>query len=369
MKKFLVAKEICVFEPYAVDHTIYIYRKLSKFLKVKVTLLTFSNLSTSTSRIKIIRLSKDRLLPHLVRKSDIEWILNNFDAIIWNFEIESPSSYRLFKIAKAHNYNGKIVAFSYENQTLSDVVKSFFKNNLFSRTFLIKSILRRIFRFIVYEWLLAPKKYIDKNVHCFGYSPIATKLLRRKGYSCETIYYPVALFRKNTCNSLQKNFFYLGRLVQEKGIEEIVNLFEQLGDSNLSLFLIGSGSFFRNKSNSNNVKFLGVKTFDELKLIFNDIDVLLVPSIEIPNWCEQYARVIAEGLCANIPVIARKNATLDSIYGERITYLDTFSRNNFLSVLPIINNRNIQKDSISIYHKLFFNRMNEIFNNSLRETM
>lgn len=100
-------------------------------------------------------------------------------------------------------------------------------------------------------------------------------------------------------------FGYLGNLAYHKGVHILIKAFTLLSDEDARLILFGSGekkyvSYLKSlASGDNRIKFMGVFSEMDLKRIFKQIDVLVVPSI----CYETYSFVVHEALMANIPVI------------------------------------------------------------------
>jgi glycosyltransferase involved in cell wall biosynthesis len=100
----------------------------------------------------------------------------------------------------------------------------------------------------------------------------------------------------------EKNFLFLGRLIDEKNLRFLINIFNDLPDYNLTI--IGNG-YLKNKleaTSNKNIKFCGHIENSLLSKLFNDQNFLILPSIS-----ETWGLVVEEALYFNTPVIISKN--------------------------------------------------------------
>jgi len=99
------------------------------------------------------------------------------------------------------------------------------------------------------------------------------------------------------------DFVYVGRMVREKGVEDILKLASIL--PNKSFVLVGNGPDLQNLKNksSPNITFLGRMGRNELKGIYNSSSALLLPSKTSFNWVEAFGIVILEATICGCEVI------------------------------------------------------------------
>jgi Glycosyltransferase len=106
-------------------------------------------------------------------------------------------------------------------------------------------------------------------------------------------------------------FGYIGSLQPSKGVDVLVEAFNKIGDDSgtkLTIYgeLVESGFFsgycqlLRKKATCKSINFAGKFSRENLSKIFNEIDVLIVPSV----WYENCPNVILEAMSFKIPVIA-----------------------------------------------------------------
>jgi glycosyltransferase involved in cell wall biosynthesis len=102
---------------------------------------------------------------------------------------------------------------------------------------------------------------------------------------------------------------YVGRLIPEKGIGIITDLIHHLKDeTNLEWWFVGDGPLKQDiqelASGSDRVKYFGqIKNPKELAKIYNQSNILLLPSLKNKNWEELFGIVLIEAMaCGAVPV-------------------------------------------------------------------
>lgn len=113
------------------------------------------------------------------------------------------------------------------------------------------------------------------------------------------------------------NILFVGRLVVEKGIEELLKSVTKW-DKSIILNIVGSGPLenkIRLYAKKNcNVRFLGSISQDKLPLYYNAADLLVVPSLSE----EGFGRVILESLACGTPVVAAKKEGISEAMDETV---------------------------------------------------
>lgn len=104
--------------------------------------------------------------------------------------------------------------------------------------------------------------------------------------------------------SAENYFLYFGRLVEEKGVDQLLKAFKKLGNS-YKLKIIGNGDQeealrrYAELSNLQNVEFLGPMWGDELSELIKKCLAVCVPS----RWHENYPYVVCEAFAHRKPVL------------------------------------------------------------------
>ena len=107
---------------------------------------------------------------------------------------------------------------------------------------------------------------------------------------------------------------YVGRLVSEKGIADLVEAISL--DSALSLDVVGDGPLRPMiQSAGTRVRWLGAKDATEMPDFYESIAVLALPSRTTPTWSEQFGRVIIEALAVGTPVVAYDSGEIPWVAG------------------------------------------------------
>lgn len=152
---------------------------------------------------------------------------------------------------------------------------------------------------------LCNKKFIDKyeNVEV-----LCTGRHLEKAYSHKNTKFFIDTesevdFKKNKLKT--KNFIYVGRLIESKGIKELVEAWNKANLKEANLFIVGHGemkSFIDKESEKNkSIKSIGFATGKDLKELYEKSDCLILPTTTFP---EGFPRVIAEAWCTGIAVIS-----------------------------------------------------------------
>jgi glycosyltransferase involved in cell wall biosynthesis len=130
--------------------------------------------------------------------------------------------------------------------------------------------------------------------------------------------------RNNTGNAKEIRFLFSGSLIYRKGVDLLVSAFlKALVDGcQASLTLMGQGeldSKLRSlAANTDKIRFVGFKDWNELPAVYAEHDVLVAPS-RYDGW----GLIVMEGLAAGMPVIAtnRMGAALDFIKDDENGWL------------------------------------------------
>ncbi len=166
-----------------------------------------------------------------------------------------------------------------------------------------------------------------------GRSQEAVEVARAKGYGGPSQSVPnavdAALFRplnREECRrELDVDGFvagYVGRLVEEKGLMEMIDALPDC-ERRTNLLFVGSGPFkeaLEARANqlkvANRVRFLPARPLEELPRIMNALDVLVLPSRTTPSWKEQFGRVIIEAHACGTPVVGSSSGAIPHVVGQ-----------------------------------------------------
>ncbi len=116
---------------------------------------------------------------------------------------------------------------------------------------------------------------------------------------------------------------YFGRLTREKGIHILIKALEQLKQYDWHLLMDAFDAFasaynreinelLKNAGIMDRVIFINPNHF-EIAAFMNAADIVVVPSIAVPNWKEQYGRVAAEAMACGRQVVASDSGSLPEL--------------------------------------------------------
>lgn len=115
---------------------------------------------------------------------------------------------------------------------------------------------------------------------------------------------------------------YIGRIVEEKGLAEMVDALA-LCPPDVSLLFLGSGvyqpSLERQVAETGlggRVRFLPPRAMEGLPQVMNALDALVLPSRTTPRWKEQFGRVIIEAQACETPVVGSDSGAIPEVIGE-----------------------------------------------------
>ena len=115
---------------------------------------------------------------------------------------------------------------------------------------------------------------------------------------------------------------YIGRIVEEKGLLDLVNALEFCPPT-LGLLLVGAGPLrarleqrARELGKEAQLVFGAARPLQELPTVVNALDVLVLPSRTTPSWKEQFGRVIIEAYACGVPVVGSNSGAIPDVVGE-----------------------------------------------------
>ncbi len=115
---------------------------------------------------------------------------------------------------------------------------------------------------------------------------------------------------------------YVGRLVEEKGVDLLLEAMAGLG-SMWRAYVLGSGP--AREALQNQARRLGLAdrvSFDapipssQMPAYYNQLDVIVLPSRTRPNWKEQFGRVLVEAMACGTPVVGSNSGEIPHVIGD-----------------------------------------------------
>jgi glycosyltransferase involved in cell wall biosynthesis len=125
--------------------------------------------------------------------------------------------------------------------------------------------------------------------------------------------------------ALPSNVFqvgYVGRLVKEKGVDLLIRGCASLADP-WQLTLVGDGeerSALEKLAEvvgvRDRVNFVGRVASTDVPLVLQRLSVLVLPSRSLPNWREQFGRVLLEAMACAVPVVGSSSGEIPRVIGD-----------------------------------------------------
>jgi len=171
---------------------------------------------------------------------------------------------------------------------------------------------------------------------------------------------------------------YIGRIIEEKGLDKLVLAVK---DDNCHLLFVGDGDYKSKLVKI--VDFFGIKNkvffyknanHSGLVDFYNSLDVFVLPSETILQWKEQYGRVLIEAMACGLPVVGSSSGAIPEVLegypkglifkegdvddlvekikeAENLRFPENFDLDNFLYKFGV---ENFVKEHINFYHENIF---------------
>lgn len=115
---------------------------------------------------------------------------------------------------------------------------------------------------------------------------------------------------------------YFGRLVEEKGVNLLLEAAAKLG-GDWRMVILGGGperealeAQAERLQIADRVEFRGSAASVEMPAQYHTIDALALPSLTRPNWKEQFGRVLVEAMASGVPVIGSASGAIPGVIGD-----------------------------------------------------
>jgi glycosyltransferase involved in cell wall biosynthesis len=155
----------------------------------------------------------------------------------------------------------------------------------------------------------------------------AVQVLRAKGYTGSTCVIPQfgvdpSLYTTVATPSKRFTIGYIGRLVPEKGIADLIDAVSKLS-GDWTLRVLGGGpdeerllALVRSLGMMERVSFDGQIPSPDVPAYLAQFHALVLPSRTRPNWKEQFGRVLIEAMASGVPVIGSDSGEIPNVIGN-----------------------------------------------------
>ncbi|MDP2659308.1 MAG: glycosyltransferase [Dehalococcoidia bacterium] len=157
----------------------------------------------------------------------------------------------------------------------------------------------------------------------------ASDILRRKGYRGHLATIPQfgvdpEVFRPPETSGQPRRFTigFAGRMVKEKGIQVLLEAVAGL-QGDWRLLLVGDGPLRQEIEGQaerlgigSRVDFPGSFASGDMPARYAEMDALVVPSLTVPHWKEQFGRVIIEAMACGVPVVGSDSGEIPNVIGD-----------------------------------------------------
>lgn len=156
----------------------------------------------------------------------------------------------------------------------------------------------------------------------------AVTVLRRKGYQGPVAVFPqfgvdTDLFVPQPRTPRDRvRIGYVGRVKPEKGLDVLLRAFAPLA-GRAELLIVGRGpaedelrQLARALDVAERVTFAGTLASARVAGLMADLDILALPSRTLPNWTEQFGRVLVEAMACEVAVVGSSAGEIPNVIGD-----------------------------------------------------
>lgn len=255
---------------------------------------------------------------------------------------------RLFK--DAHYLVGLEKAI--KNSDVAHVAETYYHYTLQAlsakRKGLVKKVVSTVWEVIPHNNETLPGRKKIKSVarneidHFIAVTEVAKQALIQEGVSPSKItVIPMGVDTKRFRPSKNKrknpvNILFVGRLVPEKGIGELLQSYSELKKHypKIKLTLVGSGPLINQCKKAGAI----VKQipYSKIHLEYQAADIFCLPNKPTKTWQEQYGMVLVEALSSGLPIVTSSSPVMQEVCGDSALYSlpgDSMQLTNQLSYL------------------------------------
>jgi len=177
-----------------------------------------------------------------------------------------------------------------------------------------------------FSWL--EQRAFRKVAAAYVCSESVREVLRAKGFSKPAPIIPFgvdlrAFKQRSEQRAMGRTIGFVGRMLPGKGLPVLADALTKLRDEEWQLLVVGDGSereSFTKQLNDagllDRTKFTGAVSFELTPEYFQQIDVLVIPTVTTDRIREQFGRVIVEAMACGVPVIGSTCGAIPEVIGD-----------------------------------------------------
>ncbi len=148
---------------------------------------------------------------------------------------------------------------------------------------------------------------------------------------------------------------FAGRLIRGKGIDLLLEALSQIrSDQHWELLIAGEGPEKEGLEKQvgalglkNLVKFVGRKGSAEMPAFLQHLDLLVLPSRTLPNWKEQFGRILVEAMACEIPVIGSSSGEIPNVIGDAGLIFNEGDTNSLAQQLQLLIDDQAEREKLA----------------------
>lgn len=142
------------------------------------------------------------------------------------------------------------------------------------------------------------------------------------------------------------NILCVARLVEEKGVDELVTAITKIRQNNphVVLTLVGDGPLKNNYRNISWIKFLSLP-YSQIEKIYQTADIFCLPSKNTKYWQEQFGMALVEAMACGLPIVTTKTGAIGEVCAGAAIYTKPGDADDLqLKLESLINNPALRKE-------------------------
>jgi glycosyltransferase involved in cell wall biosynthesis len=118
------------------------------------------------------------------------------------------------------------------------------------------------------------------------------------------------------------NLLFVGRLVEEKGVFDLLKAINQLRITNYKLKIVGDGPLKNDligwiqRNGLQKKIFVNQQKYEDMLEVYRQADIFILPSKHTKTWEEQYGMVLVEAMASGLPIIAYDSGAIREVISD-----------------------------------------------------